>query len=696
MKSPRRVGIDTGGTFTDAVTQDADGYRVHKCPTTADEPSRAVLAALTKLAPPSAAPAKGATKVSAKASTRTEVHLVHGTTHATNALLTGRLGRVAFLTTAGFADVLAVGRQDREDLYCLAPQLRRPQQERRLVVEVNERLSADGEVLQNLSRDEIKRVVQRVAALVDGRGNAARGGQKSGRPGIDAIAICFLHSYLNPVHEQRMARALRKLGLPLVCSAEIAAEHREYERFTTAWADASLAPVVGPALHKLQSEVQRRWSKDSQVRIMRSDGGTASAQTAAAEPVHLALSGPAGGLCAARTLAEARGDRAILTLDMGGTSTDVALLGSGELPLAPMQLGGFTLLSRGLPIHSVGTGGGSLAQWDAGGALTVGPASAGAVPGPVCYRRGGRQATVTDAHLVVGRLHPERFLGGEFELDLDLATQALQNLGQAGGISAEQTAEAVLQIASADMERALRRVSLAEGFDPRTLTLYAFGGAGGLHAAWMAERLGMPKVVMPPMAGAFSAVGLLAAPPRRTVVQSVLQQLPKTAHRQALFAPLEKRLRTDLQADGIPARGIQVRKILELRSHGQAAEFPLLEGPQLLQRFHQEHQRRFGYTREDQPVVLVSVRVQADGPAHNPWLAQRTRKHAAKAVESRQAVIAEGGGRCQAQWYVREFLKPGARLIGPAIVAEYSGTTVVPAGWSARVDGFGALELQRQ
>jgi N-methylhydantoinase A len=711
MTSPRRVGIDTGGTFTDAVTQDGSGYRVHKCPTTPDEPSKAVLAALAELAPPfGTAESERATNRANRANriNRTgralcddggdrDVHLVHGTTHATNALLTGRLGRVALITTAGFADVLAVGRQEREDLYCLAPQLRRPKQDPRAVVEVQERLDASGKVLQKLEKEEVQRVVDAVAKLAGGKGARQGAGTSSaGAARIDAIAVCFLHSYLNPIHEKRIARAMRKLRIPVVCSAELAAEHREFERFTTAWADASLAPVVGPAMHKLQSEVQRRWSKKSQVRIMRSDGGTASAQSAADEPVHLALSGPAGGLCAARTLAEARGDQAILTLDMGGTSTDVALLGEGELPLAPMQLGGLTLLSRGLPIHSVGTGGGSLAQWDAGGALTVGPASAGAVPGPVCYGRGGTHATVTDAHLVIGRLHPERFLGGEFHLDLDGATAAIQRLGKHGGLSVQQTAEAVLQIASADMERALRRVSLAEGFDPRSLTLYAFGGAGGLHAAWVAERLGMEKVVMPPMAGAFSAVGLLAAPPRRTLVQTVLQELPSTSQRRAFFAPMEERLRRELQADGIPPRGIKARKILELRSQGQAAEFPLLEGPHLLKRFHQEHQRRFGYTREDQPVIVVSLRVQADGPAHNPWQPMRMRKHQAKAVEQCKAVLPEGGGACQAAWFVREDLKPGATLQGPAIVAEYSGTTVVPQHWTAQVDRFGALELVRE
>lgn len=673
-----RVGIDTGGTFTDAVRPDgAGGFVVHKRPTTPREPARAVLAALRELAGDG------------------PCALVHGTTHATNALLTGRLGRVVLVVTRGFADALAIGRQERDVLYCLEPRPPRPAQPRSRIVEVAERFDADGRVVERLSGAEIARVVEAV---------------RRRKPA--AIAVGLLHSFRADGHEQRLGRELRKLGVPVFLSSEVAPEYREYERWTTAWADAALAPVVGPALRALEDSVAERHPGSAAVRILRSDGGTATAAAAAADPVHLALSGPAGGLAAARTLADARGDGAVLTLDMGGTSTDVALLPPGEPELAPMRLGGLPLLARGLPVHSVGTGGGSLAALDAGGALRVGPDSAGAEPGPACYGRGGRRATVTDAHLIAGRLHPEAFLGGDFALDQDAAARALAELAESAGAlpsarraasdrratraTLSELAQDVLEIATADMERALRRVSLAEGHDPRDFTLVAFGGAGGLHAAWLAGRLGMPRVVVPPHAGAFSAVGMLAAPARRTLVRTVLEPLPTGAARRAVFQPMEERARAELIDEGVAPSRIRFRRVLELRSAGQAGEFALADGPRLVERFHAEHERRFGYRREDRPIVLVNARLRAEGPARSPWTAARLRRHEARAFDRRPARLPEDGrrGARRVAWYRREEMRPGAQLRGPAIVAEYSGTTVVPSGWTAAVDAYGALVLE--
>jgi len=662
-----RAGVDTGGTFTDAVMPTADGWRVHKRPTTPSRPEQAVLGALEALHP--AGPAAAG------------VELVHGTTHATNALLTGRLARTVLVATEGFGDVLAIGRQARDRLYDLEPDPPRPPLPRALIVEARERLDALGETVTPLTAAEVTRVVAAVRAL---------------KP--QAVAVALLHAYRDGRHERRLGRALRGLGVPVVLSCEVAPEHREYERTTTTWADAALHPVIGPALGALDAALRERWGPASRLRVMRSDGGTASAQAAAARPVHLALSGPAGGLSSARSLADARGDLAILTLDMGGTSTDVALLPGGEdgeLPLEPLELAGLPLLARGLPLHSVGTGGGSLARWDAGGALAVGPESAGAEPGPACYGRGGTRATVSDAHLVCGRLHPQAFLGGEFPLDPRASARALAALGKQGGISAERAATAVLEVASAEMERALRHVSLAEGWDPRGLPLYAFGGAGGLHAAWVADRLGMPRVVVPPFPGAFSALGLLAAPARRTLARSVLAPLAGPGERAKLFAPLVAEARAGLSEEGVPARKVRVRRILELRGEGQAGSFAIPEGAQALERFHAAHQQRFGYARDDRPVILVAIRVQADGPSYAAWREQPLRRKAARAFETRPARFPEhGGGTRKAGWYRREDLAPGHHLRGPAVVVEYSGTTVVPPGWRAAVDAYGALVME--
>jgi N-methylhydantoinase A len=479
-----RLGVDTGGTFTDGVTAaEGGGWRVHKTPTTPREPGRAVLACARALLCDAA-----------------DVELIHGTTHATNALLTGRLGRAVFVTDAGFGDLLAVGRQERAALHALEPSAARPPLPRARVVE---------HASESAATDAIADTVRRVAAK---------------RP--RAVALCLLRAW-TPGPAQRRERALaaalrRALGaeVPVFSGHEHAPEIREYERGVTVWAHAALAPVVGPALRKLALALERA-HPGSALRVMRSDGGTAAAPAAAAEPAALALSGPAAGLCAARALADARGDGAVLTFDMGGTSTDCALLPPGELPLVPVTVGGLPLLVRGMPMHTVGTGGGSFAWRDAAGELQVGPDSAGAQPGPACYGRGGTRATVTDAHLAAGRLHPDFFLGGGFALHADRAAAALAEIGA-------RPAE-VLEIATAGMERALRRVSLGEGWDQRVLTLYSFGGAGGLHACWLAARLGIRRVVVPPLPGAFCALGLLAAPPRRTLTHSVRAPVPTAA-----------------------------------------------------------------------------------------------------------------------------------------------------------------------
>lgn len=668
-----RIGVDTGGTFTDAVAPDGrGGWTVHKLPTTAERPSKAVLEAVEVLAGEDLADAGGAAGV------RGAVDLAHGTTHATNALLTGRLGKVVFVTTAGFADVLAIGRQDRDEVYALEPQATRPEQPPQRIVEVEERLDAEGRAVQALPAAEIARVVEEV---------------RKRKP--EAVAVALLHAYRNPKHEQRLGKALAKLGVPIMLSHEVAPEIREYERATTTWADAALAPVVRKALLQLQDGLLTA-RPGSRLRIMRSDGGTAEAHAAVEHPVTLALSGPAGGLSAALGLARCRGDRQLMTLDMGGTSTDVAWLDSRIPENRPVSVGRLPLLARGLPIHSVGTGGGSLAGVDLGGWMRVGPASAGAVPGPACYSRGGSEATVTDAHLHLGRLRPEAFLGGHFTLDPKASAKALAALGKGLRLDAQATARQLLQVASADMERALRRVSLAEGRDPRSAMLYSFGGAGGLHAAWLAERLRMRGVVVPPLAGAFSAFGLLGAPARRRVTRSVLEPLPNTTARRALFAPWVSRLREELIAEGHPASRLQVQRLLELRSEGQAGVLRLEEGPHLLERFHEAHQQRFGFTREDAVVELHAITVQVDGPSEDPWRSRRVRRHEAKPWGTALVWFGTVDAVRKAGLHRREDLRPGAHLDGPAIVTEYSATTVVPPGWSARIDGTASLVLEPQ
>jgi N-methylhydantoinase A len=656
----QRLGVDTGGTFTDAVALDDDGgLRLCKLPTTQAEPRRAILDAVEALAGPGA-----------------PVALDHGTTHATNALLTGKLGRVVLVVTAGFRDLLAIGRQDRLVVHSLEPTVARPSLPPRMVVEVAERLAADGAVVERLSSAECERVAGEVARR---------------RP--EAVAVLCLHAWSHPGHEERLGRALRRaLDVPVLLSSEVAPEIREVERGNTTWADAALMPVVGRALEALAAGLEEG-HRGSTLRLMRSDGGVVGVEAAAAHPVQLALSGPAAGLGAATSLAQARGEAPILTLDMGGTSTDVAWV-EGELPqLETVQLGGLELLARGLPIHSVGTGGGSLARIDAGGSLTVGPASAGARPGPACYGRGGTEATVTDAHLLLGRLPEDLLLGGDTRLDRAAAEQALADAGRELGLDAATTARQVLEVAQAGMERALRRVSLASGRDPREATLYSFGGAGGLHAAWLARNLEMMRVVVPPLAGVFSAVGLLSAPLRRTATRSVCEPLPSATARRRMFAPLLEQARIELAAEGIRG-GMKVLRLLDLRVPGQAGILTLREGPELRGRFADAYRVRFGMDPVVDELELAAVRVVVEKPRPTPWPTARTRRHRARAFDQRTIHFPETGRSRRASLYRREDMRPGALLEGPAVVVEDSATTVVPAGWTARLDRWFCLTLE--
>ena len=649
----RRIGVDTGGTFTDAVTPaPGGGFHVHKTPTTPRRPATAVLRCVAALG--------GADDGAA-------MEVVYGTTHATNALLTGRLGRAVFVTTAGFRDLLAVGRQERTGTFDLEPATRRPRQPRRWVVEHPDasRRPAD-----------VAATVERVVAA---------------KP--RAVAVCLLRTHRpGPEREaeRRLGHALRRrLGseIPVFLGHELAPEPGEYERGVTVWAAAALAPVVAPALDDLASRLAARHG--ASLRVLRSDGGTADARLAAEEPVELALSGPAAGLVAARALADARGDGAVLTFDMGGTSTDVALLPEGELPLEPVAVGGLPLLVRGVPVVTVGTGGGSLAARDPAGALVVGPDSAGADPGPACYGRGGVRATVTDAHLLAGRLPASGLLGGGFPLDEGAARAALAAL--------DVEPVEVLEVATAGMERALRRVSLGAGWDPRRLTLYAFGGAGGLHAAWLAQRLGIARVVVPPLAGVFCAVGLLAAPPQRTLVAAVGGPLPDAAGLRERFRPLEERVRERLGREGISGRRLRLVRWAELRSPGRAWSRRLVLGPRLRERYLAAYEQRFGYRPEGEPVELARVWVQGLGPVASPFRGGRpARRRAAAPVGRRRVRMPEVGARpVTAAVHRREDLGPGAHAVGPALVEEYSATTVVPPGWRFTVDADRALVLTR-
>ena len=708
------VGIDVGGTFTDFVLLQDGRLQVHKEPTTPADQSRAILAGLTHLGILSASAEDAAA----------DAELVHGTTIATNALLERRGARTALLTTAGFVDVIEIGRQNRPNLYALHQQRPHPLVEADLRFEALERLDVDGNVLTALDEEALARTAAEITTADP-----------------QSLAVCFLHSFRNPQHERRAAQILHRAcpHLAISLSSDILPEYREYERTATTVINAYLLPLVGSYLEHLADALAEAGGQRPQsggphrsslpIRVMQSNGGAIGAAQAAREPTRLVLSGPAGGVVGAFRLAQLAGveDRPsaasrtsssqpdssqdqqgprIITFDMGGTSTDVALC-PGRVPrTTESEVAGLPLRLPVIDIHTVGAGGGSLARVDAGGGLRVGPESAGAVPGPVCYGRGGRQPTVTDANLVLGRLDAGQFLGGSgaMALDVPAAEAALADLGaRLGGLSIHEAALGVIQVANARMERALRRVSVERGFDPRTFTLVPFGGGGPLHACDLADALGIPRILLPPSPGVLSALGLLIADVVHESSQALLIEagslVQEPAPLQVRAAALEERVRTVLAAEGVDAPALEAS--MDLRYRGQSYELsvpldlPAPTAPQAshavqrsIDAFHAAHEARYGYAMHTETVESVAVRLRGTGSGAELSLPQETLSPsdpeaahvAAKPVWF--GLDAAASTAC----YDRLRLRPGHRLNGPAIIFQFDTTTVVAPGWVARVD----------
>ena len=666
-----RIAIDTGGTFTDCVHVRGARLEILKVFSTPANPARAIAQAIrgTGVSP---------------------VSLLHGTTVGTNALLERRGARIALVTTAGFEDVLVIGRQARPRLYDffvtrpepLVPAARRPG--------IRERVGPGGRVLLRLTPVELRRVRRAVARA---------------RP--QAVAICLLFSFATPAHERRVARALRGLGLPVSVSHEILPEFREYERTATVAVNAYLVPLLGRYLREVERVVHppKRGARRrvGRVRVMQSSGGTISARVAAAQPVRTLLSGPAGGIVGARALARLAGLQRVISFDMGGTSTDVALLDSGELATTNEgSVGGVPVAVPMLDIHSVGAGGGSIAWFDRGGALRVGPQSAGAEPGPICYGR-GRQPTVTDAHLILGRLDPEQFLGGEWKLDAGRTRRLMQPVAAARGFRSVETFSAgILAVANSTMERAIRVISVERGHDPRDYTLVAFGGAGGLHACDLAAALGISQVLVPKFPGALSALGILLSDVVKDYSRTLLVPVDAAARArlEREFRRLEAQARADLRREGFAPGRQRLKRLLDLRYRGQAYELTLPYSRDFVRAFHQAHARRYGYADPARAIEVVNVRLRAVGVTPKPALG-RARRGGSRLSRSlgtarfKRAPVWFDGRRVATDCYIRERLRPGKRLRGPAVIAEYSATTVLPPGWRLRVDAYENMVLER-
>jgi N-methylhydantoinase A len=645
------VGVDTGGTFTDLVAFVGGRVRTHKVLSTPANPAEAVLRGLKELL--GDVPAEIVT---------------YGSTVATNALLERRGARVVLLTTAGFEDLIEIGRQNRPSLYELEPRRPQPLVQRSARIGIAERTAFDGEILIPLSRKTLDAVATAIRRL---------------RP--EAIAVCFLHSYGNPQHERAVGRFLRRsVDLPCSLSHELVSEYREYERLSTTVINAYVRPVMSRHLGLLQ-----RGLKKTRLRVMQSNGGAISAVQAGREAVRTVLSGPAGGVIGAWRVAQSLGIEHVITFDMGGTSTDVSLIDGAPGHVTQWEIGDLPIKIPALEIHTVGAGGGSLASVDNGGALKVGPQSAGADPGPACYGK-GVEATVTDANVLLGRLVTHQFLGGAMQLDAARARRALTAVGRGMQASAERAAEGVIQVANASMERAIRRISVERGRDPRKYTLIAFGGAAGQHACDLAANLGIRRVIAPAHPGLLSAWGGAAADVQRNYGHTVRLVNPPVSRLRHLFAPLDRRGRAALRAEGILSRDRQLERSIDLRYQGQSYEICLPLTQDYLEAFHLEHARLYGYADRHRPVEVVNLRLVATG--RGPKLPVERRR---ASTRSRSGVhrVRWGGRWLNAPMFLRDQLRPGARLKGPAIIVELSATTFVPPDWSAALGSAGQLEM---
>jgi N-methylhydantoinase A len=694
-----RIGIDTGGTFTDFVVARGSRLDAFKIPSTPHNPAEAILAGVRRVfADAGALPSE----------------IVHGTTVATNALLERKGARLALITTEGFEDVIEIGRQARPEIYNLFVTRPAPLVSRELRFGVRERIAPDASILTPLDQHQLEEIVSQIA-----------------ESGVESVAVCLLFAFANPKHEQQIAKALERLPVSVSLAHKILPEYREYERTSTVAINAYLAPKMSSYLNLLQAEV---WSLESGVRqanenqkfltqnqkskgkkqqrsnnrlqtpdsrlqtslrVMQSNGGSVSAAIAASEPVRAILSGPAGGVVGALRVCKTAGIPNIITFDMGGTSTDVALCRGEAKTTNEATVAGLPVAVPIIDIHTVGAGGGSIARLDEAGALRVGPESAGADPGPVCYGR-GEAVTVTDANLILGRFAGGGLLGGEMNLDSERARFFISKLAAEMSrfsdkrVTIEQAALGIVKVANANMERALRVVSVERGQDPRLFSLVSFGGAGGLHVCELAEALRISRVVIPRSPGTLSALGVLLGDVvkdySRTVMLKTAMMNRRTSERE--FTALERQARKDLAAEGFAKDRQRLARFAAMRYVGQSFEIDLSWNEKFERSFHALHKERYGYADTSRPTEIVSLRVKATGMTDKPRLRSSTAAHqeAPKASHTAKVFLTERASRVPVYW--RDALKAGARFKGPAVVTEYSSTTLIPAGHNMEVDAW--------
>ena len=678
-----RVGIDSGGTFTDVCLFDDDtgGVAVWKVPSTPDDPSRGIAQGL----------AEG---VSGVGSTPPDIgYFGHGTTVGTNALIQHRGVATGLITTAGFRDLLEIGRQKRPDLYDLQADKSPVLVSRDLRLEVAERVRHDGTVETPLDEAGLRDAVRQLKAA-----------------GVKAVAVCFLYGFMRTEHEDT-ARAILAEEFPdaFACTShDVAPEFREYERLSTAVVNAYLGPVMRSYIERLGGRLDELGVTVTP-HLTQSNGGVIGFDQAARLPVRTVLSGPSTGVVAAQEIGRIAGLPDLITFDMGGTSTDVALLTGGQCRLTnEAVVHGYPIKAPMLDIHTVGAGGGSIASIDNGGLLKVGPRSAGAAPGPVCYDRGNDEATVTDANVVLQTLNPTHLLGGRMPIRQDLARAAIERLAASLGLGIMETAQGIIAVVTANMARAIRVISVQRGYDPRDYTLVAFGGAGPLHAVRLARELDITRVLVPRNPGILCATGLLLTDLRADFASTRLLTLDPTnlPALAAAFDALAVRALEWFTDEGVPDADRRTLRTVDLRYAGQNYEIavPLPDGPvgpttldALQAGFAEAHRRLYGFVAEGETVQLVTTRIEATGivrkasfPAHDD-----AGPDASGAIAgSREVWLPEAGRFVSCPVYDRDKLRAGNRIAGPAIVEQMDATTVVLPGWTGRVEPYLNLILE--
>jgi len=674
MTSRLTVGIDTGGTFTDfaSVNPDTGRIEVTKIPSTPHDPSDAIHELMA---------ARGD-------------HLgcvVHGTTVATNAVLQRKGARIALITTLGFRDTLEIGRTRRASpgLFNTKFVKQSPLVPRSMRFEVDERMLADGSVLRSIDEVQLSQTIAQLVLL---------------KP--EVVVVCLLHSYANSIHEKRVRDAVKSAlpMCPVVISAEVVPELREFERLSTTVINGYLLPSVESYLHRLMGHVDRY--EGGPLYVMGSNGGIMTASTAAAFPARIILSGPAGGIRGANLVAEKAGLRSILTCDMGGTSTDVSLVRDLQPTLVQdSMIGGFPLMAPQLDINTVGAGGGSIAWIDFDGSLHLGPQSAGALPGPACYGRGGEAVTITDANLHLGRLGPRSLLGGAMEIDRGLSLKVLRRLAEQANLAdVDRLAQGVVQLAVTKMVGALRQISIERGHDPRDFTLLPFGGAGPLHGAEIAEELGITRILVPRYPGNLSAVGLLGSDIRYDIARTLLADLESIdiARIDSVFEEIEAQGIARLCDDGFSIANTRMERSVDMRFHGQASALTVpmqsdCESTKVLgASFRELYQKRYGFGRIDQHIEVTAARVAAIGIVrHNPSPPLRPIHFSlAEALKERRSVYLGGDWIPACPVYERDRLGGELKIRGPAVIEEFGSTTVVPSCWTVTVDEWGNLRME--